>query len=68
MSALAQQQLAAVRAYRAARPDVDWDTNVVMLLRVSDGTYEAYDHRYEPEELVSWCCDPDNCPTHKEER
>jgi len=70
MSGLAQRQLAAVRAYEAAHPQIDWDTHVVTLRHNPDDTWEAIGHQYWSEEVRARlrCCDPGNCPTHKEER
>lgn len=71
MSLLAQRLRAAVDAYKAAHPDVDWDCHLVMLRSTwEDGTYsfEAVGHRYEsPQDRARWnrCCAP-NCSTHGE--
>lgn len=70
MSELAQRQRAAGDAYQAEHPEVDWDTHVVTLRHNPDGTWEGIGHQYwsEDDRARLRCCDPGNCPTHKEDR
>ena len=69
MSEAARKQIEAVRAYQAQHPEIDWETHVVYLEYTDDGDWVGVGH-------VSWgteqrinllCCDPGNCPTHKDE-
>lgn len=71
MSDLAQRQLAAVRAYQAEHPDVDWTTHVVQIRPTNrpytaDSDWVAVDHQPKDplwDELDMCCCHPD-LPRH----
>lgn len=65
MSRIADQQIAAIRAYKQAHPDVDWDTNIVRLRHTADGFtatgHEPRDPRVEA--MLNRCCAP-GCGVH----
>jgi hypothetical protein len=69
MSELARRQREAGDAYKAEHPGVDWSTHVVALRRNPDDTWEGIGHQFWSEEDRARlrCCDPDGCPTHRDE-
>lgn len=68
MSRIADQQIAAIRAYKAAHPDVDWTANIVRLKHTADG-FQAIGHELKDprvEAMLDRCCAP-GCRVHEGE-